>query len=558
MNAKRNDSVVRTKPTKYDEAVKSVQEWNEALKSPETISLRRSSRPEESSPTAISKSHMPTKAAKPTVPIDTPLQLPKQRPNTDVFRSPDLDEDDNWDDDFASSINPNALQLPHLKPQDNFNGLLSAEKLKRYASFDALAEDSSYDDDFFDGDQTVKSPVQPLRSNPFTNATNGTRQMNGSPSDLNTSITPEKDAKMLFSSGPPKDDFPSPRLRPGQRPPALFRENSVEDYSDLLAPDEGLFQKKVQRMREQEEDSFSPKLFHPSDLKSLPRSSRGPRRGGSLHEKPVPDEEYVEANIRRTNSQVAIQKYAEDETEDFSDIFVDAEFQPSPKKDDSPSTNSEKSTLRMHIANKMAGSWLGDEEDEDPFAQLEEGLNAVDLESNVAEDRHARLCTAVESLVSSLKIGRPEDILAEVSDQIMQVLLESPDIKNVIISSHGMLPILELLETRPRADVTLRLLKIINTIILDNVEIQENLCFVGGIPIVTQFAHKKYPGEIRLQAAAFVRQVYQSSTLTLQMFISCGGLNVLVEFLEEDLETERDLVLIGVNGVWSVFALQVI
>jgi hypothetical protein len=51
--------------------------------------------------------------------------------------------------------------------------------------------------------------------------------------------------------------------------------------------------------------------------------------------------------------------------------------------------------------------------------------------------------------------------------------------------------------------------------------------------------------------------MYQGSTLTLQMFIGCGGLNVLVEFLEEDLETERDLVLIGVNGVGYVFGLQV-
>lgn len=51
--------------------------------------------------------------------------------------------------------------------------------------------------------------------------------------------------------------------------------------------------------------------------------------------------------------------------------------------------------------------------------------------------------------------------------------------------------------------------------------------------------------------------MYQTSTLTLQMFVSCGGLNVLVEFLEEDYEAERDLVLIGVNGVWSVFELQV-
>jgi hypothetical protein len=50
--------------------------------------------------------------------------------------------------------------------------------------------------------------------------------------------------------------------------------------------------------------------------------------------------------------------------------------------------------------------------------------------------------------------------------------------------------------------------------------------------------------------------MYQTSTLTLQMFIGCGGINVLVEFLEEDIDAERDLVLIGVNGVWSVFELQ--
>ena len=94
-------------------------------------------------------------------------------------------------------------------------------------------------------------------------------------------------------------------------------------------------------------------------------------------------------------------------------------------------------------------------------------------------------------------------------------------------------------------------------IILDDVELQENLCFVGGIPIITKFAARQYSNEIRLEAAAFVRQMYQTSTLTLQMFVSAGGLNVLVEFLDEDYDFARDLVLIGVNGVWNVFELQV-
>jgi hypothetical protein len=78
------------------------------------------------------------------------------------------------------------------------------------------------------------------------------------------------------------------------------------------------------------------------------------------------------------------------------------------------------------------------------------------------------------------------------------------------------------------------------------VEIQENLCFVGGIPIITKFAARQYSNEM-----------YQTSTLTLQMFVSAGGLNVLVEFLDEDYDEARDLVLIGVNGIWNVFELQV-
>ena len=102
----------------------------------------------------------------------------------------------------------------------------------------------------------------------------------------------------------------------------------------------------------------------------------------------------------------------------------------------------------------------------------------------------------------------------------------------------------------------LNLLKIVNAIIFNDEDVQENLCFVGGIPKINKFASKKFPREIRLEAAAFVRQMYQTSRLILQMFVSAGGLSVLVDFLEDDYDDDRELVLIGVNGIWSVFELQ--
>lgn len=156
VNARRSDSVVPKKPTEYDEAVKSVQQWNEALKSSGAGSLRKACRPTSSSPVPGRREQPPVLAT----PARRPLNLAKPRVMTDQFRSPDNTTNDNWDDDFVSSISPSALQLPHLRPHDNFGGLLSSEKLKAFASFETVTEETNWDNNFV-GDLTVKSPSQP-------------------------------------------------------------------------------------------------------------------------------------------------------------------------------------------------------------------------------------------------------------------------------------------------------------------------------------------------------------------------------------------------------------
>ena len=162
VNARRSDSVVPKKPTEYEEAVKSVQQWNEALKSPNAGSLRRASRPMSSSP-------IPGRRERPAslvTPARGPLSLTKPHALAEQFRSPDGTIDDNWDDDFTTSISPRALQLPHLRPHDHFGGLLSAEKLKHYASIETVTEESNWDENF-EGDLTVKSPMHLTESDPL-------------------------------------------------------------------------------------------------------------------------------------------------------------------------------------------------------------------------------------------------------------------------------------------------------------------------------------------------------------------------------------------------------
>ncbi|KAF7589662.1 hypothetical protein BBP40_003996 [Aspergillus hancockii] len=537
VNARRSDSVVPKKSTEYEEAVKSVQEWNEALRSPEAGTTRKPFRHDYQSatPNASSRS-TPTKDIFPS---------PNSRNAAERFRSADSMEEDNWDDDFATAISPSALQLPHLRPQDNFGGMLSSEKLKAFASLDGtvLRSDEGFDE-FDDSFRTSllsadSDPLETIRPFPPKQNGNEDAQAQNHPRyQINKNAAAMHNVPILTQN-------PVPPLRQ-PRPASYYKENSIEDYSDLIQANEDVLDRKLGAFQEADEGSDT--------LASSP-SKEVVRYQPSFGDENDPQPQLRKRiSVKRTRSAIEIQKFTENERdEDFSDI-LGADQVTLDKSESEGSSDQGTLMLNSKLSND---SWLGDQDDEDdPFAQLEEGLDELDLEANIARDKHARLRGQVEGLVSSLKTSQDEDVLGEISEQLLMVFYDLPETKNIIISAHGMLPILEILDTCRRRDIILCLLRIVNAIIYDDYEIQENLCFVGGIPIINEFASKKYPREIRLEAATFVQQMYQTSTLTLQMFVSAGGLNVLVEFLEDDYEDERDLVLIGVNGIWSVFELQ--
>ncbi|KAF7946748.1 hypothetical protein EAE96_009733 [Botrytis aclada] len=586
VGSRRTDAPIAKPPTNFNEAVEEVKQWNEALKSPTSAgTFRTSTRSQQlGSPLPSRRDpplrniHNESQSNNMITPPKGPLSVAKPKSLASSFRSPEtsgkrvslgnfknslwkltVEADDNWDDDFASSISPSALQLPHLKPHDNFGGLLSADRLKSFASFEFANDESDNWDNNFEGDLvTIKGPKTHVETDGHELETIRPYKIKApTNTDLEEDISPRSYSRK--PSIPSRPRSPVKARAEGKfalpsRPAIMYRETTVEDYSDLFVDNDSIFDKRLNIIKD---DALSPKLFHPSDLTSIPRSAQSPTTNGgsSLRRKTTPNS-HDNPSIHRTNSSVEIQKYAENEDdEDFSDIF-------DPRGAVVPRIETDKGSGEALMINSKFShnSWLGDEDDEDdPFASLEQGFDEMDLQANIARDKHARLCASVEGLVSSLKATQAEHVLSELSEQLLDVLYESEDAKGLIISAHGMLPILEILEPctlKSRQSMILRLLKVVNAIISNDVEIQENLCFVGGIPIITKFAARQYSNEIRLEAAAFVRQMYQTSTLTLQMFVSAGGLNVLVEFLDEDYDDARDLVLIGVNGIWNVFELQ--
>lgn len=246
VSAKRTDAVVPNKPTEYDEAVKSVQEWNEALKSPNAGSLRRASRPMSSSPIP-GRREIPHSLS---IPAKAPLSRAKSKVNPDQFRSPSSTADDNWDNDFDTAISPRALQLPHLRPQDNFGGLLSSDKLKQFASLELPIGEDNWDNSFQGqlafNDTSQTSPSDPLETIRPSQAKRGDlRHRNPSltqPSPPQRHSEAPREDKIL----PTPNQIDSLSVIKQQTPSTLsYRESDEEDYSDIIADDATTFDVKI-------------------------------------------------------------------------------------------------------------------------------------------------------------------------------------------------------------------------------------------------------------------------------------------------------------------------
>lgn len=164
-------------------------------------------------------------------------------------------DDDNWDDDFATAISPSALQLPHLRPQDNFGGLLSADKLKAFASVNDLRSENNYDEDFEGDMMTIKGPnqqayieaqeqtIRPISRKALAPKLPSPPKMlhQRSKSSMDPAVASPNLSK---AKSPPKSHFGNKFELP-PRPGAMFREQSSEDYSDLFSDDDSVFDQKV-------------------------------------------------------------------------------------------------------------------------------------------------------------------------------------------------------------------------------------------------------------------------------------------------------------------------
>ncbi|ELU38194.1 STE/STE11/CDC15 protein kinase [Rhizoctonia solani AG-1 IA] len=281
----------------------------------------------------------------------------------------------------------------------------------------------------------------------------------------------------------------------------------IEDYSDLGVEDEDMqIERKVASFKMKNGSRRG--LFHPDDIPRMTRPTVSelaldltPTKVRPLSGQfarpdpspitPPPQSAPVLGGQHRTASQShpagsfgrkshlqgqgqsELDRYTEDEDEDYEDVFgkpgSNGRFfsvvPGSSKLRDILAPEVQMHTLQLNTRLSKR-SWLGDDnsDEEDPFAEIDEGFDEHDLETNLNRDRHARLTASVNNLIDKLEPNAPDYQQREACDELLGIMTEAPEMQAQLVSSHGMLTILEVLESKPSRDVIIRLLKIINLV----------------------------------------------------------------------------------------------
>ncbi|KAL3692966.1 hypothetical protein R1sor_006617 [Riccia sorocarpa] len=174
-----------------------------------------------------------------------------------------------------------------------------------------------------------------------------------------------------------------------------------------------------------------------------------------------------------------------------------------------------------------------------------------------SRDYLAKQAVEIQRLGDLLKPEEPEESVVSACQKLVAIFSEHPKQKGHLISQHGIITLIDMLDVNNNRIVH-AVLQLINEIIKDNVDFQENACLAGLIPVIMNFLTNtdRFPKEMRIQSAQFVREICLSSPTTLQMFIACRGLPVLVSFLEPDYAKYREMVHLAIDVMWQVLELQ--
>eukprot|EP01117_Protostelium_nocturnum_P008943 TRINITY_DN320_c0_g1_i1.p1 TRINITY_DN320_c0_g1~~TRINITY_DN320_c0_g1_i1.p1 ORF type:complete len:1357 (-),score=566.17 TRINITY_DN320_c0_g1_i1:87-4157(-) len=396
-----------------------------------------------------------------------------------------------------------------------------------------------------------------------------------SPKKQSPSVTPAKKQVETPKKETPKVEKPKKKVEEDEEDwdsefgveeaPKLKLKLGGEEKPAIKSPLAGLSKEKFAQMEEDldfgnlDEVSMSKLDFGPiptlsgldiAKLKLKAGGSNAPDWGESVDD--MDWDQDVETPIAKANNagnelasqelkQKALNAYSEERDDDFGDDFG-ADIGKIAGKGDL----GDKLALKLQ-KQKQTQEW--EDWDEEVGAEDKEKDEKAILKEKALE----ATLNDMKRLIGVMKPGADEDKVEKACSSLMKIFTDNPEVKTHLITNHGLLPLITMLDEE-NVTIVNSVLKLITNII-DSSEILINICVMGVIPSIMYCSDNTHPLLTRHYTAYFVLRAI-SLPETLQMFVACRGLVILVEFLERDFKHNKDLILVALNCISRILKAQ--
>ncbi|GAA97531.1 uncharacterized protein L969DRAFT_83831 [Mixia osmundae IAM 14324] len=318
-----------------------------------------------------------------------------------------------------------------------------------------------------------------------------------------------------------------PRPKASQSDANMKRnDKAIEDYSGILSDSEAdPFAGKIRKFKLKQKAGAKP-VLHPRDI--LP---------------PATSEQPVRTPI------LAISKFVESADDDFSDLG-----QPPTDLSDASRANS----LQLH--ERSSGRvWLSAsdlDDDEDVFADLEDGASEVDT-ATLANERDDARVNALVSMLGDALSNSEHSACRQSCTSLIDLFAANPQSREHFIKSHGLLYALEGISRLQDTSLIALLLRLINTIVSDDQAVFASFCHLGACSKILPLSSSRQVDELRQEAAIFVSAMCQSSSsAVISALVASGGMRCLVEMLGAAGSESKDIAWLAVDGLHRILHQQ--
>ncbi|KAJ3016185.1 hypothetical protein HKX48_004168 [Thoreauomyces humboldtii] len=193
------------------------------------------------------------------------------------------------------------------------------------------------------------------------------------------------------------------------------------------------------------------------------------------------------------------------------------------------------------------------DDDDDPF----DGMVLQDFDRNASSNEELlHMSDIYEPFITQIKRETDEKVLALSSEAVITNLKAFPANGKLLVTHHGIVPIMRLLRSTKDERLAKRLLEVLNKAIVGAPEIRHTICMLGGLPTILSYMNAKHNDHLRERVVTFIGGIVADDPGLAKVFLSCGAVSTFIGMLNEDYDRHKNVVLCAVDAISCVFTAQ--